>query len=244
MSYVGSEDYFFNVAKGNITTEVPVSLVAINETVGVTLETIWPFGGRYVFPTTTETLDIVSDNAADTAAGAGLRTVLVSGLDASYLPISETIALNGVTPVTTLNSYFRVNQVVAKSAGANLTASGNITVTNTTSAQTLAYIRQGDNITRQGVFTVPATTSLYFISLETSGGKADEYELNFLAYNFGENIPINVVSAFDYQSVVSVENRVFKKFAEKTDIEFTAIDTGSGASSRVSMFSEFILDVS
>lgn len=47
---------------------------------------------------------IASNNAADTAAGAGARTVKITYFDATGVgPYTETVALNGVTPVNLVN---------------------------------------------------------------------------------------------------------------------------------------------
>ena len=51
-------------------------------------------------------LQVSSGSANDTAAGTGARTVTIVGLDANYNVISETLTMNGVTPVQTVNSYF------------------------------------------------------------------------------------------------------------------------------------------
>jgi len=60
-------------------------------------EEIWDVGGSYTFPLSADTLAISSDDENDTSAGTGARTVLVKGLNSSFVEISETITLNGIS---------------------------------------------------------------------------------------------------------------------------------------------------
>ncbi|MCK5342167.1 MAG: hypothetical protein KAR20_02120, partial [Candidatus Heimdallarchaeota archaeon] len=73
-----------------------------------TEKTVWSGPGIYVYPTAAIQMTVSSSDVDDTAAGAGMRKVLIGGLDADYNQISEIVTLNGQTPVTTVNSYFRV----------------------------------------------------------------------------------------------------------------------------------------
>src|ERR1700761_481571 len=63
----------------------------------------------YPYLAATSQLQISSASANDTPAGAGARTVFLSGLDANYLPISETLTTNGVSNVISTKSYLRLN---------------------------------------------------------------------------------------------------------------------------------------
>ena len=64
-------------------------------------ESITPQGGLYPFPETASQISLVS-TASDT------MTVTVRGLDANYNLASESVTLNGITPVSTTGSYIRV----------------------------------------------------------------------------------------------------------------------------------------
>lgn len=127
-------------------------------------EDIWLGSAPYTFLAAASILEVLSDNAADAAAGTGARTVLVSGLDASYVEISETVTLNGVTPVATINSYLRVNSAIVTTAGSSETNTGTITVRVTGGGTTQAVIGADDGITAQGVFSVPAGHTLQIVS--------------------------------------------------------------------------------
>ena len=65
-----------------------------NPDVGNTEETIWDAGGLYSWQSAAESLEILSSEVADAAAGTGARTVTVKGLDSNYELLSETVTLN------------------------------------------------------------------------------------------------------------------------------------------------------
>ncbi len=62
-------------------------------------------------------IKIKSTHAADTSAGLGLRSVEIHGLDASGDANEEVLALSGVTPVESVNSYLRVTRVHNETVG-------------------------------------------------------------------------------------------------------------------------------
>lgn len=122
-------------------------------------EDVWAFGGERAWPTSAETLSITSSSASDTAAGTGAQTLSIEGLDAGYSYIEETVTLNGTSAVTTTNSYLRLNYAEVATVGSNGATEGNITIKNSTSDQTLGYIKAGNNETRLTQHTTPANTS-------------------------------------------------------------------------------------
>ena len=93
-----------------------------------TISTFSATGAGYVYPTSATVMKVSSSNAADAAAGTGARTLLVAGLDANYNSISETVTLNGVTPVNTTNSYLRILYTEITSTGSGNAQAGTIYV--------------------------------------------------------------------------------------------------------------------
>lgn len=101
-----------------------------NEDLGTTIEDIWCPGGVYVWPTAGATLEAISDDADDTAAGSGARTLLLEGLDDNYEEITAVLAMNGTSATlpTSLN-FRRLNRAcVATSGTYHEGAQGNITI--------------------------------------------------------------------------------------------------------------------
>ena len=80
-------------------------------------EDVWEGGGDINWQTTAAKIKIKSTHAADTSAGLGLQSVEIHGLDANGADIEEVLALSGVTPVESENSYLRVSLVHNEEVG-------------------------------------------------------------------------------------------------------------------------------
>ena len=63
-------------------------------------------------------IDCVSDDADDTSAGTGARTIFIQGLDADYDELTEVLIMNGLTPVQSVNTYMRIFRTQNITAGA------------------------------------------------------------------------------------------------------------------------------
>lgn len=143
--------------------------------IGALPEDIWTGGGAYPFMTASTALEVVSSSANDAAAGTGARTLLILGLDVNYVPVSQTITLNGITPVAIPSNLFRINSAVIASAGSGKVNAGDLTIRDAGGGATRAIVPIGYGITRQSVYTVPAGFTLQVISFligfnETAGG--------------------------------------------------------------------------
>lgn len=132
----------------------------------------------YNFLLASQTLQISSTNANDTAAGTGARTVLIEGLDSNYDQISETISLNGTAGVTTANSYFRINSLTTQTYGTDKRNRGDIylgsgVIIAGVNSIPHSLIVAGANISEIGVLTVPRgyTFILYDYNVAVSAGK-------------------------------------------------------------------------
>ena len=129
-------------------------------------EEIWPVGTARVLPTSAGALSVVSSSTDDDASPAtGAWQIIVEGLDSSYNEITETIALDGTTPVASSSSaWWRVNRAYIGDCGTGRTNAGNITIT--LDSQTQAYIEAGEGQTHQTHFTVPGT---HYVVVESYG---------------------------------------------------------------------------
>lgn len=171
MSFFGTTNYFFEASQGKIDGVEMRSLIGkIPSTVGGgTFEDLWSEGGIASLPTAAETWEIVSDNANDTAAGAGARTVLVSYLDDNLQSQSIIATMSGTTPVTLNSDHFRVEnsnglsggRCVVLTAGASGANEGKITVRVSGGGATRTTILPGISISENGQYTVPAGKTVY-----------------------------------------------------------------------------------
>lgn len=143
--------------------------IGSNPTVGTVQAHLWNAGGLYPWPTTAETLDIVSDDAGDTLLGLGARTVIIDGLDGNFDRVLVPYDMAGLGTVTTTELFQRVNNVIVGSVGtyggANL---GTITVTNSGSAQLLAEVTPGIGGSRMGHYTIRNGKRAVLIRLVTT----------------------------------------------------------------------------
>jgi hypothetical protein len=90
------EPYNLQVSKGQIAGASTLNVFGFNPAVGTTFISPWELAAstQYVFPSSAVVMALVSSSASDTAV-----QVLVNGLDADYVAISETITLNGTVAV-------------------------------------------------------------------------------------------------------------------------------------------------
>jgi hypothetical protein len=88
------------------------------------------FDDMFLSTATAETVDIVSDDPQDTLTGNGAQLAVVVGLNENWVRIGEVIEMAGTTPVTTANTYWRLDSVRVVDAGQESNI-GTISVTST-----------------------------------------------------------------------------------------------------------------
>jgi hypothetical protein len=202
-----------------------------------TNQSVWATTGVYAFPAAATVMKISSASANDTAAGTGARTVLISGLDANYAPISETVILNGQTAVNTTNSYLRINDFYVLTCGSGNTAAGIIyagtgTVTTGVPATIYSLMPAAYNAQTQAIYTVPAGYTAYITSytFTSNNTTANTICSGFLyVYKFGQNFPTIEASArFNAGGTFDRHFDCPLAFAEKTDLDMHVSAGASG----------------
>lgn len=142
------------------------SVVIIGENLdidtGSVPESLWEQGGVYAFPTAATTASVVSTSANDTSAGTGARIVFLEGLDVNWNQVSESITLNGLTPVVGTQSFFRINNARVISSGSGQCNAGDITVT--VNSKVLRQITAGESLDHSAIYSVPAKHHLFIMS--------------------------------------------------------------------------------
>jgi hypothetical protein len=238
------EPFDLQVSRGQIQGHRNVTVFGFNPDVDTTQVTVWPLPSLITFPVAALQMTVSSTNANDTSAGTGARTVVVEGLDANYNEVTETVTLNGQTPVTMTASLLRVNYAYVAAAGSGNSAAGDIyigtgTVTLGVPATTYDIIKFDYNTTITGSYTVPAGYSAYVSQGLFSAGQAggsNQVQGRLLTRgtsNIRRTAAVTSINngvsdyAFEYPLAVP----------EKTTIEATAI----GSSSNNACSSMFIL---
>jgi hypothetical protein len=220
------EPFDLQVSRGQIAGHSVVSLFGYQASVTTTPIPIWENATAYVYPTSASTLTLVSTSASDDTSA----KILISGLDASYNPISETLAMNGLTGVTTVNSYFRINSLLMTSTGTSQTTNVG-TITLKQSSNILAQINAGVGKSQSTVYTVPAGYSFFLDLAEVNtsnsytGSTIITYKVQ--AINNVTGVKLNVLQ----QPFVSIytASRSADPFlyTEKTDIQWQ-LSTSTG----------------
>lgn len=137
-----------------------IQLRGRNSAISNSAETVWGPGSTYARMTSGTALEIVSGSASDAAAGTGARTVKIWGLNGSYVPVSETVTLNGTNAVALANtSLIAVNGAEVVTAGSGATNAGAITIRTVSGSTSKAQIPAGTFIIGRSadfLYTVPA----------------------------------------------------------------------------------------
>lgn len=224
------EPFDLQVSRNQIQGHKTLFKFGNNADINGSLETIWSQGGLYAYPAAASVMKVSSSSTDDAAAGTGARTVVVSGLDANYNEISETVELNGQTEVTTTSSFLRVFRAYVATAGSGGTAAGTIyvgtgTVTLGVPANVFAVITLGANQTQMALWTVPAGYTLYIY-----GGTFSASSANTTHTVLGQFLFRPLGGVFRNVADVTVASEAFRydweiplAIPEKSDIEARAI---------------------
>jgi len=238
-----TEDFGLQVARGQIPYHKHVYKFGQNAVVGDSVETIWLQGGLYSYPPSATTMTVSSSDTNDTSAGTGARTVLIFGLDGDYNEISETIILNGQTPVTTTNSFLRVNRAIVLTAGSGGANAGIIyvgtgTVTTGVPANIYTTINgDGTNQTLQAFWTVPVNYTAYIHQTNISTGNSSNTPavLKTLLVARPHGGVFNTKEVIVLTDGNHLQMYSFPiKLTEKTDIEFRAVSSSASVTFDVS----------
>lgn len=201
-------------------------------------------------PASALAINVSSDDAADTAAGTGARTVQLFGLDADYAEVNETVTLNGVTPVTTTQTFLRLNRMAVLTAGSGGVNAGPIY--GYTGADTAGVPDDNDliysiitatkNQTLQCNYTIPANKSglVYSIACTSFADLVTSIQCRLVMR------PLNQVWQTKYQSVIfgAAWSQSFQTpllAPAKTDVEMRAIRTIGTGTAEASASMDIIL---
>jgi len=155
------EPFDIQVARGQISWHRSVIIFGYNPDVDTSEETVWPDGGVVLHGQAASILKVSSSSASDGSLGVGARTILISGLDASFNEISETVTLDGTTAIDTVKTYIAINDITVESVGSTGHNVGDINIgTGTVTAGVPAVlwdlIGATNNQRTTGHYTIPA----------------------------------------------------------------------------------------
>jgi hypothetical protein len=134
-----------------------------------TEQDVWDGTGNIQLLANAEVLSFVSDNAADAFGSTGAQVIIIEGLDADGYKIEETLALSGLTPSTTSQSFWRVNDVIVGLGGSSGANQGRIIGTGSVSGTVVANMRPLYNRSLMSNYTVPVD-KIFFSRWALVGG--------------------------------------------------------------------------
>jgi len=142
------KNYLFEIAKGNVAGSMTITKFGLNDDVdtGTFPEDLWGTSGVYVQPTAARVHNFVSTSVSDT------MTILIRGINSSYNAQSETITMNGTTPVATVNSYFHIHLIQNTGSTNNV---GNITGTAAVDGTITINMLAGNNQSVSSIYMIP-----------------------------------------------------------------------------------------
>lgn len=220
------EPFDLQVARGQVFGHTAVYRTAYStHATSAATYCLWNRPAAYTFPTVASTMKLSSSAVGDTT-----QSVLIEGLDANYNPISEIIALNGQTGVSSTKAFLRVNDMtvlVDNPTGSIYFGTG--TITAGVPANVYGFISALDNKSAVAVYTVPAGYTLYITagSISVSGINATSYlsvefhaRINNVDYSTAHIYSSNGFQALPYIPPIAV--------MEKTDIYDTVTNNTAG----------------
>jgi hypothetical protein len=211
------------VAMGQIPGVTGLSISGYNGVVATEFVPLWDNStGTYTYFPSAQPVRVWSSSASDTDV-----TVLVTGLDASYNVITETIHLTaGTTGVPGTKNFLRVNS-------ANLTKTpmnaGVISVGNSDKTITLTTIEIGSGRSQMTIYTVPAGYTFYLTQSNWYTNQTGSQTALYRSWTRNAAGVVNIVLTFPLQQQYNSTKIVPRPYLEKTDIQWQA-QSSSGTS--------------
>ena len=160
---VPNSNFMLEVSKGNVPGHTAINKFGQNPTAD-TGDDIWGGDGTYDFyPSTAQSMEILSTSASDDVGGTGAIQVLVQGLDSNWEEVTETVTLDGTTPVALQNQYIRMYRAYVVEAGSSNSNIGDITVEIVGSSTVAIFIGAGGGQTQHAIYTIPGGKTGYFV---------------------------------------------------------------------------------
>jgi len=176
-----------------------------NTNVDATPTDLWDLYTQPIWlaPTATRIHAIVSSDTNDTSAGTGARTVQIWGLrNWDSAEITETVTMNGTTPVNTANSYVIIHRMRCKTwstAGPN---AGIIKATAATDSTITSQMVAGAGSTQMAIYGVPSTQVLclyrLYANLNRAGGATPLADVSLLCNSYADVVPTKFITTHTF----------------------------------------------
>ena len=215
------DNFLLEVQMGHVPGAEIRWIYALNPNVTTTISDIWELGGTYNYLTAPQQLWVWSTNALDTVP------VFLSGIDANYNRQTETIILNGTTPVQTTKSWLRMCYM---ENGDGVDILGNVYASrvsgSTVVSNVVNYIDPKYQHSTQSCLTIPAGKTGFVFQGEASTGKLKDVSILFKIREYQKSFITHDIIDL-YQNTVTLQ-RPFMPVLEKSDMKVSAISSSAG----------------
>jgi hypothetical protein len=208
------EPFDLQVARGQITGHSTVNIYGFGSAITTATIPAWENATAYTFPVAATTMNLVS--TVNTGADLSGSTILIQGLDANYVAISETLALTGTTVAVTTKSYLRINSIVV-TAGA---PTGVITLKDLTNTTTYAQIAASFGRSQMSIYTVPAGNTFYLSRIDAysaANGSSADY-ITYSNTTYSSTGVVQYTQQAPFVGNYHAQRVMPRPFLQKTDI--------------------------
>lgn len=213
------------VSLGKVSGVQGLSISGYSSNIGTSFTPAWE-DGAYIYFNSAQQVRVWSEDAGDTDV-----SVFVSGLDASYNILTETVVLtNGTTGVLTSGLFLRINNISLTRIPQNI---GKIHAGSSDKSTTLAYIGTTSNNSagrsQMTVYTVPAGYTFYLTQSNWYTNQTGSQTALYRSWTQSPTGLINIVLTFPMQQQYNSAKVVPRPYPEKTDIQWQ-VASSSGTS--------------
>ncbi len=242
LSQFPTDDYYLSIVKGKIPNHARIAVAGHDDSVGTNIATLWALAGDVPQPLATAvTMTVSSTDANDTSAGTGAQAIFITGVTNGYVLATETVATDGLTEVTTVNTYIHINEITIPPGFAGSTRSnigtiyiGTGTVTAGVPATPFNFIAPIESVSRSGFYSVPAgkflsvTNLLYTIESNKTATLIIRSTINGVTY-IGNEIHSSGAIPFPLSvSTALIFPKTFLDVAAKVDSGSAVVDASFG----------------
>ena len=215
------QDISLEIARGRVTDVSSINKFGYNGQVGnTTFETIWDGNNEYTYIATAGVAQAASDAPTNADDGA---TVLVSGLDANYNEVEETLTVGGVAGTV---EFYRIFRAILQSHPTGDTNIGDITVT--CDSKSVAIIKEGYGQTLMALYTVPAGKAAYILQVDCGSAKDLEHQIRLVTKHNGGTWNTKVFFT-QRGGFNDIQFKIPLKVPAESDIEIQALASATSA---------------
>lgn len=215
-----NSDVGLQIARGLIPNVLGLSISGYQGAVSSTFIPLWENAASYTYFPSAQQVRVWSSSASDTDV-----SVLISGLDASYNPLVETVVLtNGSTGVLTNGLFFRINNISLTRTPMNI---GLISAGSSDKAITLATIPIGTSRSSMTIYTVPNGYTFYLSQVNAYTNQNGSQYSNYRSYTVSSTGIITTILQFPLVSDYNSTKVVPRPYPQRTDIQWQFNSTGT-----------------